>query len=108
MNGRVEILKVHANKRFADDVKLEDIAKITPGFVGADLENLLNESAILAARESREIITMKDLDEAVDKIGMGTRSKIKNNKTRREETIGISRSRACIDDRNNRRCRSST
>ena len=72
MNGRVEILKVHAkNKRFADDVKLEDIAKITPGFVGADLENLLNESAILAARESREIITMKDLDEAVDKIGMG-------------------------------------
>nr|MBP6126285.1 cell division protein FtsH [Leptotrichiaceae bacterium] len=47
------------------------IAKITPGFVGADLENLLNESAILAARRSSDTITMEDLDEAVDKIGMG-------------------------------------
>lgn len=78
MKGRVDILKVHSkNKKFASDVNLEDIAKITPGFVGADLENLLNEAAILAARDSREIIQMKDLDEAVDKIGMGLGQKSK-------------------------------
>ena len=55
----------------ASDVNLEDIAKITPGFVGADLANLLNEAAILAARRATDTITMADLDEAVDKIGMG-------------------------------------
>ena len=72
LQGRVAILKVHAkNKKLADDVRLEDIAKITPGFVGADLANLLNEAAILAARRSSDTITMEDLDEAVDKIGMG-------------------------------------
>ena len=72
LQGRVAILKVHAkNKKLADDVRLEDIAKITPGFVGADLANLLNEAAILAARKASDTITMEDLDEAVDKIGMG-------------------------------------
>jgi ATP-dependent zinc metalloprotease ftsH len=72
LQGRVAILKVHAkNKKLADDVRLEDIAKITPGFVGADLANLLNEAAILAARRSSDTIKMEDLDEAVDKIGMG-------------------------------------
>ena len=72
VQGRIAILNVHArNKKLSDDVRIEDIAKITPGFVGADLENLLNESAILAARRSSDIITMEDLDEAVDKIGMG-------------------------------------
>ena len=72
LQGRVAILRVHAkNKKLADDVRLEDIAKITPGFVGADLANLLNEAAILAARRSSDTIKMEDLDEAVDKIGMG-------------------------------------
>ena len=72
LQGRIAILKVHArNKKLADDVRLEDIAKITPGFVGADLANLLNEAAILAARRASDTITMEDLDEAVDKIGMG-------------------------------------
>ena len=72
LQGRIAILKVHArNKKLADDVRLEDIAKITPGFVGADLANLLNEAAILAARKASDTITMEDLDEAVDKIGMG-------------------------------------
>lgn len=72
VQGRIAILKVHAkNKKLDADVSLEDIAKITPGFVGADLENLLNEAAILAARDSRDNIKMQDLDEAVDKIGMG-------------------------------------
>ena len=70
--GRVARLKVHSrNKKLDSDVRLEDIAKITPGFVGADLANLLNEAAILAARRASDTIKMADLDEAVDKIGMG-------------------------------------
>lgn len=76
--GRTAILKVHArNKKLSDDVKLDDIAKITPGFVGADLENILNEAAICAARANRDYICMADLDEAVDKIGMGLGQKSK-------------------------------
>lgn len=76
--GRIAILKVHArNKKLSDDVRLEDIAKITPGFVGADLENILNEAAICAARDNRDYICMADLDEAVDKIGMGLGQKSK-------------------------------
>ncbi len=72
LQGRIAILKVHSrNKKLASDVRLEDIAKITPGFVGADLANLLNEAAILAARRASDTIRMDDLDEAVDKIGMG-------------------------------------
>ena len=72
LQGRIAILKVHSrNKKLAKDVRLEDIAKITPGFVGADLANLLNEAAILAARRASDTIKMADLDEAVDKIGMG-------------------------------------
>jgi len=72
LQGRIAILKVHSrNKKLANDVRLEDIAKITPGFVGADLANLLNEAAILAARRASDTIKMTDLDEAVDKIGMG-------------------------------------
>ena len=72
LQGRIAILKVHSrNKKLASDVRLEDIAKITPGFVGADLANLLNEAAILAARRASDTIKMADLDEAVDKIGMG-------------------------------------
>ena len=78
VQGRIAILEVHAkNKKLAPDVELGDIAKITPGFVGADLENLLNEAAILAAREGRDTIKMSDLDEAVDKIGMGLGQKSK-------------------------------
>lgn len=76
--GRLAILKVHArNKKLDNDVKLEDIAKITPGFVGADLENILNEAAINAARADRDYICMADLDEAVDKLGMGLGQKSK-------------------------------
>lgn len=72
LQGRIAILKVHSrNKKLDKDVRLEDIAKITPGFVGADLANLLNEAAILAARRASDTIKMDDLDEAVDKIGMG-------------------------------------
>ena len=78
LKGRIDILKVHArNKKLSNDVKIEDIAKITPGFVGADLENILNEAAILAARDNRDVIKMSDLDEAVDKLGLGLGQKSK-------------------------------
>jgi len=72
LKDRVEILKIHArNKRLSDDLNLEEVARGTPGFSGADLENLLNEAAILAARKNKDKIEQKDIDEAVDKILMG-------------------------------------
>lgn len=76
IKGREEILQVHARgKKFAEDVNFNVIAKRTVGFVGADLANLLNEAAILAARNNREIINMSDLDEAVEKVEMGPERK---------------------------------
>lgn len=78
LKGRIEILKIHSrNKKLSNDVSLEAIAKITPGFVGADLENLMNEAAIFASRKNLEVITMAEIDEAVDKIGMGLGQKNK-------------------------------
>jgi len=72
VKGRTEILKVHArNKKISSKLNLEDIAKRTPGFSGADLENLLNEAALLAARESRKEIKIYDIDEAIDRVMMG-------------------------------------
>jgi cell division protease FtsH len=74
--GRVDILKVHArNKPLSDDVKLEIIAKRTPGFSGADLENLLNEAAILAARRNKKLVTMAEMEEAIDRVVMGPERK---------------------------------
>lgn len=76
--GRFEILKVHArNKKLGSEIKLENLAKRTPGFSGADLENVLNEGAILAVRDKRKTITMEDLDEAVDRVMMGPAKKSK-------------------------------
>lgn len=76
--GRTEILQVHArNKKLAEDVSLENLAKRTPGFSGADLENVLNEGAILAVRDDRKQITMDDLDEAIDRVIMGPAKKSK-------------------------------
>lgn len=78
IKGREEILKVHIRgKKIAKDVDLSIIAKKTPGFVGADLANLLNEAAILAAREGREEITMADLEEASEKVSIGPERKSK-------------------------------
>ncbi|MCS7057735.1 MAG: ATP-dependent zinc metalloprotease FtsH [Meiothermus sp.] len=72
VRGREQILRIHAKgKPLAEDVDLALLAKRTPGFVGADLENLLNEAALLAAREGRKKITMKDLEEAADRVVMG-------------------------------------
>ncbi|NLX65060.1 MAG: ATP-dependent metallopeptidase FtsH/Yme1/Tma family protein [Clostridiaceae bacterium] len=76
IRGREEILKVHSkNKPLADDVDLKDIAKTTPGFTGADLENLLNEAALLAARKNQKVITMAEIKEANYKVMMGPEKK---------------------------------
>ena len=70
--AREEILNVHArNKVFADDVNLKALSLRTPGFSGADLENLLNEAALLAVRRNKEAITMDEIDEATDRVLMG-------------------------------------
>lgn len=71
-NARTEILKIHAkNKPMDEDVDLEKIARGTPGFSGADLENLLNEASLYAGRDRRKKITMEDIDHARDKVMMG-------------------------------------
>lgn len=78
IKGRKEILEVHArNKKLAEDVSLENLARRTPGFSGADLENVLNEGAILAVRHNEKQITMADLDEAIDRVMMGPAKKSK-------------------------------
>lgn len=72
IKGREEILAVHAkNKKLAKDVTLTNLAKRTPGFSGADLENLLNEAALLAVRRDKDVITMHEVDEATDRVLMG-------------------------------------
>ncbi len=76
LRGRVAILKVHArNKPLEKDVDLETIAKKVPGFTGADLANLLNEAALLAARAKRKTISMADLEEASEKVSYGPERK---------------------------------
>ncbi|MDY4011944.1 MAG: ATP-dependent zinc metalloprotease FtsH [Fusobacterium gastrosuis] len=78
LKGRVAILKVHArNKKFSSDVNFEIIAKKTAGFAGADLANVLNEAAIIAARFGREEITMADVEEASEKVVMGPEKRSK-------------------------------
>lgn len=86
LRGREAILKVHArNKPLSDDVDLKTIAKKTPGFTGADLNNLLNEAALLAARLNKKVITMAEVEEASEKVSMGPerRSHIVSEKDRK-------------------------
>jgi len=76
VRGRLEILKVHTRRLpLAPDVNLEVIAKSTPGFSGADLANLVNEAALLAARKNHDLVTMQDFEEAKDKVMMGIQRK---------------------------------
>ncbi|KAB8126409.1 ATP-dependent zinc metalloprotease FtsH, partial [Gracilibacillus oryzae] len=76
LKGREDVLKVHArNKPLADDVSLKTIAMRTPGFSGADLENLLNEAALVAARSDKQKIDMDDVDEAIDRVIAGPAKK---------------------------------
>ncbi|HPY21001.1 MAG TPA: AAA family ATPase, partial [Polyangiaceae bacterium] len=84
--GREGILRVHTKKvPLAEDVELETIARGTPGFVGADLENLVNEAALLAARQDKEAVSMADIEMAKDKVLMGTerRSMVMSEQERR-------------------------
>ncbi len=86
VRGREEILRVHAEgKPLAKDVKLKEIARVTSGFTGADLENLLNEAAILAARRNRVTIGMEDINNAITKVTMGPqkRSRVVSEKDKR-------------------------
>ena len=86
INGREAILKVHARKKpLAPDVNLRTIAKTTAGFTGADLENILNEAALLAARADKKAITMKEIEEATIKVVAGTekKSKVMSDKEKR-------------------------
>lgn len=76
VRGREAVLKVHArNKPLSKDVRLDVIAKRTTGFTGADLENLLNEAALLAARRNKKDIAMQEVDEAIDRVIVGTEKK---------------------------------
>ena len=86
VGGREEILNVHSRtKPLAEDVDLKQIAQTTAGFTGADLENLLNEAAIIAARENREFIKNDDIRRAFVKVGIGAekRSRIISDKEKR-------------------------
>lgn len=88
--GREAILKVHArNKKLGDDIDLEALAKRTPGFSGADLENVLNEAAILAVRAEREIVVMEDLDEAIDRVIGGPAKKSKKYSDKEKRLIAF-------------------
>jgi cell division protease FtsH len=86
VNGRTAILKIHAQGiQLAEDVDLALIARRTPGFVGADLANLLNEAALLTARRDKTAVTMKEVDDAVDRIiaGLEKKNRLINEKERR-------------------------
>ena len=76
VKGRTEILEVHAkNKALGEDVNLEEVARITAGFTGADLENLLNEASILAAKKNKKFLTQQEINEAMIKVGVGKEKK---------------------------------
>ena len=88
--GRHAILKVHArNKQIGTDVELEGLARRTPGFSGADLENVLNEAAILAVRDKKEVISMEHLDEAVDRVMMGPAKKSRKYSEREKHLVAV-------------------
>ena len=88
VKGREAILKVHAkNKPLADDVDLKLVAQQTPGFVGADLENVLNEAALVAARRNKSVIDASDIDEAEDRVIAGPSKKDKTVSQRERELV---------------------
>ncbi|HKM29858.1 MAG TPA: ATP-dependent zinc metalloprotease FtsH [Bacilli bacterium] len=88
VKGRTEIMQVHArNKKLSPKINLEDIARRTPGFSGADLENLLNEAALLAARENRREIKIYDIDEAIDRVLLGPAKRSRKYSDKEKEII---------------------
>ncbi len=88
MKAREEILRVHArNKKIDPQVKLGEVASRIPGFSGADIENLLNEAALLAARDNRTMIILADLDEAIDRVMMGPAKKSRKYSPKEKEMV---------------------
>jgi cell division protease FtsH len=88
VKGREAVLKVHArNKPLAKDVKLDSLARYTTGFTGADLENLLNEAALIAARRNRRDISMSEIEEAFDRVIVGTQKKSRVISEREKRTV---------------------
>jgi cell division protease FtsH len=88
VKGRVEVLKVHTKgKPLSEDVQLEVLAKLTPGFSGADLANAVNEAAILAARRSKKKIGMSELQDAVERVSMGGPERRSRVMTEREKML---------------------
>jgi cell division protease FtsH len=90
VKGREDVLKVHSRgKRLAEDVDLQQVARATVGFTGADLSNLMNEAAIMAARSNRPVLTMDDINEAMMKIMAGPekRSRVRNRRDLKETAI---------------------
>ncbi|MEC0247134.1 ATP-dependent zinc metalloprotease FtsH [Paenibacillus chitinolyticus] len=88
VKGREAVLKVHArNKPLANDVRLDSIARYTTGFTGADLENLLNEAALIAARRNRKDISMAEIEEAFDRVIVGTQKKSRVISEREKRTV---------------------
>ena len=88
VKGREQILRVHAaNKPLAGDVDFESLAKLTPGFTGADLSNLMNESALLAARRHKSAITMEEVEEAMERVVAGPEKKSRVMTERERRTI---------------------
>jgi cell division protease FtsH len=88
MRGRAAILKVHArNKKMDPKINLDEFANRIPGFSGADIENLLNEAALLAARDNRTLISEQDLDEAIDRVMMGPAKKSRKYSVSEKKTV---------------------
>ncbi len=90
VNGRTAILKVHArNKHLDSSIKLDEVAQRIPGFSGADIENLLNEAALLAARSNRKIINTQDIVEAIDRVMMGPAKRSKKYTERERKLVAF-------------------
>ena len=88
IRGRAAILKVHArNKKIDPKINLDDFANRIPGFSGADIENLLNEAALLAARDNRTLVSEQDLDEAIDRVMMGPAKKSRKYSDSEKKTV---------------------
>ena len=88
LNGRTAILKVHARgKTINPNVDLEEVAHRIPGFSGADIENLLNEAALLVARDNRDEITVQDIDEAIDRVMMGPAKRSKTISAKEKQLV---------------------
>lgn len=88
VKGREQILKVHSeNKPLDKDISFENLAKLTPGFTGADLANLMNEAALLAARETKKVITMDEITEAIERVVAGPERKSRIITEKEKKTI---------------------